>query len=102
MTLIRQAGSRFGLALLALLIGASLALAQSYSLSRSAVTGGGGSLQTTGGNYTLTGSIAQAGAGPVVSDGGSYTLNGDFWPADSSTGAPPLQKVYLPVILRNP
>lgn len=101
MTLVRKVGSRLGLALLLLLIGASLVLAQSYDLSRSAITGGGGSLQTTGGGYTLAGSIAQAGAGPVV-DGSSYALNGGFWPADTATGDPSVQKVYLPVILHNP
>ena len=78
------------LALGALWMGVSLALAQSgYDLSWFTVSGGGGA--TSAGSYTLTGSIGQSDAGSL--SGGVYTLSGGFMLAGTSS-------LYLPLIQR--
>lgn len=86
---------RLALALLvAAIIGASAALAQTggeYDLAWSTIDGGGGSAGT---NYQLSGTIGQPDAGPVLS-GGAYSLSGGFWSGTSVGG-----KVYLPLLLR--
>lgn len=89
---------------LLLLLSTSLALAQSYGFTRSTSDGGGGLLQTADSNYALNGSIGQADASTILSDGGSYMLNGGYWAAtgNSPSGGPSNQRVYLPVLLRNP
>jgi hypothetical protein len=64
------------LALLAfLLIGDTLALAQTYSIDWHTIDGGGGT--STGGTYQVTGTIGQPDAG--LMSGGSYTVQGGFW-----------------------
>jgi len=85
------------LALTALLLLASVALAQSgggYDLSWSTVDGGGATW-SEGGGYSLGGTIGQPDAG--VLSGGGYTLAGGFWPG----GAAARYGVYLPLVLRN-
>jgi hypothetical protein len=84
------------LALTALLLLASVALAQSgggYDLSWSTVDGGGATW-SEGGGYSLGGTIGQPDAG--VLSGGDYTLAGGFW-----GGAAARYGVYLPLVLRN-
>ena len=78
------------LALGALLMAVSLALAQGgYDLGWFTVSGGGGA--TSGGSYTLTGSIGQSDAGSL--SGGAYTLSGGFILAGALT-------LYLPLTQR--
>jgi hypothetical protein len=92
------------LALAALLLSASVALAErddsaasgaSYDLSWWTVDGGGGHSATRDGSgYTLGGTAGQPDA-DVLTDG-SYTLAGGFW-----GGAAVGYSVYLPLVLRN-
>ena len=66
-----------------LLVSLSLANAQSggvYSITRSTVDGGGGTVQ--GGPYVLTGTTGQPEPGPAHA-GGVYAVTGGFWPADA-------------------
>jgi len=84
------------LALTALLLLASVALAQSgggYDLSWSTVDGGGATW-SEGGGYSLGGTVGQPDA--EVLSGGGYTLAGGFW-----GGAAARYGVYLPLVLRN-
>ena len=83
------------LALIALLLLASVALAQSgggYDLSWSTIDGGG-TTWSEGGGYALGGTVGQPDAG--VLSGGDYTLAGGFW-----GGAAARYGVYLPLVLR--
>ena len=83
------------LAVLALLVLASAALAQAgggNDLSWWTVDGGG--TTSTGANYVLTGTIGQADAGVVT--GGTYSLMGGFWGGQAQQVS-----VYLPTVLRN-
>ena len=78
------------LALGALLMAASLALAQGgYDSGWFTVSGGGGA--SSGGSYMLTGSIGQSDAGSL--SGGAYTLSGGFILAGALT-------LYLPLVRR--
>lgn len=84
------------LALAALLLLASVALAQSgngYDLTWNTVDSGGYTF-STGGDYSLGGTIGQPDAG--VLSGGDYALVGGFW-----GGGAVEYKIYLPLILRN-
>jgi hypothetical protein len=60
----------------ALVMIASFARAQSYSLEWFTVDGGGGT--STGGGYSLSGTIGQPDAGGAMT-GGNFTLTGGFW-----------------------
>jgi hypothetical protein len=85
------------LMILALLISASIAYAQSgngYDLSWGTIDGGGHA-SSTGSSYELGGTIGQSDAG-VLSSGG-YTLSGGFWGSVAASGA---SRVYLPLVLR--
>lgn len=60
-----------------------------FSVTWSAVEGGGGT--STGGNYSLSGTVGQPSAGTM--SGGQFTLQGGFWPGmivPSSGEAPTL------------
>jgi len=84
------------LALTALLLLASVALAQSgggYDLSWNTIDGGG-TTWSEGGGYSLGGTVGQPDAG--VLSGGGYTLAGGFW-----GGAAVRYGIYLPLVLRN-
>ena len=63
--------------LLALAMLASRAPAQSYSISKFTIAGGGG-LNSTGSVYAVSGTIGQHDASGLLS-GGAYTLVGGFW-----------------------
>ena len=90
--------SAFILALAALLVLASTALAQGgYDLSWWAVHGGGVTL-SSGGGYTLSGSIGQPHAG--VLSGGSYTAVTGFWGISLPPATPTPSRLSLPVLLR--
>ena len=75
---------------------ALLAQAQSYSVNKFAIAGGGG-LNSTGGVYAVRGTIGQQDAsGP--SGGGNYTVVGGFWGlpgAVQTPGAPVLAAEQL-------
>jgi hypothetical protein len=60
----------------ALVMIASFARAQSYSLEWFTIDGGGGN--STGGGYSLSGTIGQPDAGGPLT-GGNFTLTGGFW-----------------------
>jgi hypothetical protein len=60
----------------ALVMFASFARAQSYSLEWFTIDGGGGT--STGGGYSLSGTIGQPDAGGPMT-GGNYSLTGGFW-----------------------
>jgi hypothetical protein len=87
---------------LVLLVGSSIALAQSsanFDLSRHSINGGGA--QSASASYNLTGSIGQVEAGGGHASA-SFSLLGGFWAGDSSVNPSPTgNSVYLPVILRN-
>jgi len=57
-------------------VGAGLALAQEYDLSRHTIDGGG-VLHSTGGAFELSGTIGQPDAGEMT--GGVFSLTGGFW-----------------------
>jgi hypothetical protein len=86
----RPARSRFALALAALTFFASMpgADAATYTLTRTAIAGGGLSPSGTG-PYTLSATLAQGSAGRA--SGGPYTLSAGFlYPRDlATTDAPP-------------
>jgi hypothetical protein len=54
---------------------ATPALGQSYSIDWHTIDGGGGT--STGGAYSVSGTIGQPDAGTL--SGGSYAINGGFW-----------------------
>ncbi len=58
-----------------LLVDASVARAQTYSIASFTIDGGGGT--SSGGSFTLSGTIGQAAPGTLK--GGSYALIGGFW-----------------------
>ena len=63
------------------------ARAQNYSIDRSVISAGGGTIG--GGNYTLSGTIGQIDPGTL--SGGNYQINGGFWSlnvAIQTPGAP--------------
>jgi hypothetical protein len=62
--------------------------AQSYSIDRFKIAGGGG--VSTGGVYSVSGTIGQPDATPQPMTGGDYSLAGGFWPlfALQTPGAP--------------
>jgi hypothetical protein len=60
----------------ALVMIASFARAQSYSLEWFTIDGGGGT--STGGGYSLSGTIGQPDAGGPL-NGGNFTLTGGYW-----------------------
>ena len=62
--------------IVAALLLAPAALAQSFDLSWYTVDGGGGT--STGGGFELSGTIGQPDAGAM--SGGDFTLEGGFWP----------------------
>ncbi len=90
-----------GLALLLLLAGTGLALAQTgggYDLTWWTVDGGGLTGSTDAGNkYLLLHTAGQPDAALPIS-GGSYTIESGFWPDGAKTEG----KVYLPLILQRP
>jgi len=76
--------------ILALLLLALTAHAQSYSIDWYKIAGGGGT--STGGTYQVSGTIGQHDAGGAMS-GGNYSLTGGFWSLISvvqTAGAPTL------------
>jgi len=84
------------LALTALLLLASVALAQSgggYDLTWNTVDGGGYTF-SEGGGYSLGGTVGQPDAG--VLSGGGYTLAGGFW-----AGGAARYSIYLPLVVKN-
>ena len=87
-------GVRFAvLALIALVVLASAALASgSYEIPWFTVDSGGATIGA-GGEFTLGGTVGQPDAGAL--SGGEYTLLGGFW-----AGSGPNSYAYLPVILR--
>lgn len=90
------------LAVALLLLGSSLALAQSsasYDLSWNSVDGGGGTSASA--SYSLSGGIGQPDAGGLASS--SYSLYGGLWvPGSSQVAPPPLPDsfTYIPLILK--
>lgn len=84
------------LALLASLLMASVALAQSgggYTLTWWTVDGGG--QQLSGGSYVLMGTAGQPDAGTL--SGGAYSLPGGFWGGGTMKG---MQSWFLPLLRR--
>ena len=96
--------ARWFLALALVLLGATAVLAQTggspsapheatYSLTWSTVDGGG-EMYSVGGAYSLGSTVGQPDAG--VLEGGDYSLVGGFW-----GGASAVQRLYLPLLLRD-
>ena len=73
----------FGLAASAL--GAN---AQSYSINKFTIAGGGG-LNSTGGVYAVSGTLGQPDASGALA-GGPYSVSGGFWPGLLQTPGAPL------------
>jgi hypothetical protein len=65
--------------------------AQSFSIDRFAIAGGGGT--STGGLFAVSGAIGQPDAG--VMSGGNYSLSGGFWGAVQTP--PPVGSVIISV-----
>ncbi|MEI6676739.1 MAG: hypothetical protein WCO57_16330 [Verrucomicrobiota bacterium] len=65
-----------GLFLLPLLLAASAACAQNYSIDWSKIAGGGGT--SSGSAYSISGTIGQPDAGGALT-GGNYSVTGGFW-----------------------
>ena len=85
------------MAVAALLLATSLALAlDGYDLSWWTVDGGGATY-STGGGYVLGGTAGQPDAG--LMEGGGYSLAGGFWPGGVAAPEPEYQ-IYLPLGLR--
>jgi len=80
--------------ILALLLLALTAHAQSYSIDWYKIAGGGGT--STGGTYQVSGTIGQPDASGAVT-GGNYSLTGGFWAlyAVQAPGAPLLTITYF-------
>ena len=77
---------KFFFCILTLVALSARAQAQSYSINKFAIAGGGG-LNSTGGTYAVSGTIGQPDAsGPA--GGGSYTLVGGFWALPSAVQTP--------------
>jgi hypothetical protein len=99
MTQLLDKSRRLGLAVLAVLLVGSAALAQSgggYDLSWCSVDAGGRTF-STGGVYTLGGTIGQPDAGVLT--GGEYTLGGGFWGGGALAAEE--SEAYLPLVLRS-
>lgn len=60
----------------AALVLTTVAVGQTYEISRKTVDGGGG-MRSTGGSFELSGTIGQPDAGALT--GGPFVLNGGFW-----------------------
>ena len=69
----------------ALALGAN---AQSYSINKFTIAGGG-ALNSTGGVYAVSGSIGQPDASGALA-GGPYSVSGGFWPGLLQTPGAPL------------
>jgi hypothetical protein len=80
-----------GALLAALLFAPGLALAQSYSVDWSKVSGGGAS---SNGQYCVTGTIGQPDASGNLS-GGNYTVDGGFWSLVSVVQTPGAPMLYI-------
>jgi hypothetical protein len=81
---------KFPLLILALLLSASAASAQSYAINWHTIDGGGGT--STGGVYSVSGTIGQPDAGAALTNG-QYSVTGGFWALPTAiqvTGAPTL------------
>ena len=81
----------FVLSALGLLAAVSDTSAQSFSIDRFAIAGGGGT--STGGAFALSGTIGQPDAGAMT--GGNYSLAGGFWGAIQTP--PPVGNVIINV-----
>ena len=86
------------LALVALFMLASVAMAQSGSSAGYGLTwwtvDGGGYTFSTGGSYALGGTAGQPDAGPALTNGG-YALAGGFWGVGAA-----YNRLHLPLVLR--
>ena len=80
------------LSLLPLLLTASTACAQNYSLDWSKVSGGGGT--STGGVYSVSGTIGQPDAGPAMTNG-LYAVTGGFWVLPTAVQTPGSPKLSI-------
>lgn len=82
------------LAILAALLLAATASAQSYSVNWYKVSGGGGT--STNGTYSVSGTIGQHDASGGAMSGGGYSVTGGFWAiyAEYTAGLPPLYVRY--------
>ena len=63
----------------AVLMGANVTCAQTYSIDWFTIDGGGGT--STGGVYSVSGTVGQPDAGKM--SGGAFTLEGGFWAIDA-------------------
>jgi hypothetical protein len=79
--------------LFVLLLSATAAKAQNYSIDWFTIDGGGGT--STGGVYSVSGTIGQPDAGHMT--GGNFTLDGGFWGIIAAIQTPgsPLLRIFL-------
>jgi hypothetical protein len=83
------------LMLQALFFAAAISLqAQSYSIDRFGIAGGGGT--SSNGQYTVSGTVGQHDPGELM-NGGTYSLTGGFWAifALQTSGAPALTVTFV-------
>jgi hypothetical protein len=71
--------------LILLLLTASAAYSQNYSIDWSRIAGGSGT--STGSVYSVTGTIGQPDAGPAMTNG-QYAVTGGFWASPTTVQTP--------------
>ena len=82
------------------LVGRALAqTGDGYDLSWWTISGGGGTVSDGGMRYTLAGTFGQSDVGEVLA-GGDFILAGGFLPGFNAGYGRGVNKVYLPIIIR--
>jgi hypothetical protein len=90
--LIQAKGKTVFAVVLAFILSAFSANAQSYSIDWHKIAGGGGA--SAGGSYQINGAIGQPEASGTVS-GGNYSMTGGFWSLISVTQTPGAPTLYI-------
>ena len=75
-----------------ILLAASMAYAQSYSVDWSKISGGGGT--SSNGQFSITGTIGQPDASGAMS-GGNYSVTGGFWSLYQVVQTPGAPTLYI-------
>ena len=80
------------------LVGSALAqISTNYGLRWHVIGDGGGHMAST--NYAVNSTLGQPAIGPATSTG--YRLGAGYWYGMVGTVAPPENRIYLPIIMKN-
>lgn len=82
---------------LILVSGALAQISTNYGLGWHVIADGGGLMTST--NYTMNSTLGQLAIGPATSTG--HRLGAGYWYGMVETVAPPGQRIYLPILLKN-